>query len=164
MQTLRSITASMTYYERNLPHWQPDGSPIFITWCLHACFPERRRITESKTASQRFAEIDAKLDRQTSGPLWLADNRIATSVHESLRFAEQDLNLFKLRAWVIMPNHVHLLTIPNADLNRITRAVKNYSARQANATLNRTGQAFWQNESYDHWVRDRNELERSSAT
>src|SRR5713226_2269858 len=31
--------------------------------------------------------------------------------------------------------------------------VKSASARVANATLRRTGQPFWQDESYDHWVR-----------
>jgi len=31
--------------------------------------------------------------------------------------------------------------------------VKSASARTANATLGRTGKPFWQDESYDHWVR-----------
>jgi hypothetical protein len=29
-----------------------------------------------------------------------------------------------------------------------------YTAREANRILDRTGEAFWQEESYDHWVRD----------
>ena len=39
-------------------------------------------------------------------------------------------------------------------------SIKNYSARQANAILGRTGQPFWQDESYDHWVRSPEELEK----
>jgi REP element-mobilizing transposase RayT len=59
-----------------------------------------------------------------------------------------------------MPNHVHILINPKTSLPRLTKAVKNYSARQANALLERTGEPFWQDESYDHWVRDHKELEK----
>jgi len=51
-----------------------------------------------------------------------------------------------------MVNHAHISIHPEAKLSRITKAIKNYSARQANAILGRTGQPFWQDESYDHWA------------
>ena len=59
-----------------------------------------------------------------------------------------------------MANHVHILIYPKAELPRITRAVKNYSAREANKTLGRSGLPFWKDESYDHWVRDDEELNK----
>jgi putative transposase len=59
-----------------------------------------------------------------------------------------------------MPNHIHILIYPSVDLSRITKAIKNYSAREANKILNRQGQLFWQNESYDRWVRDQEEREK----
>jgi len=62
-----------------------------------------------------------------------------------------------------MVNHVHILIDPQAKLSRITKAVKNFSARQANALLGRTGQPFWQDESWDHWVRGPEELEKTVA-
>ena len=34
------------------------------------------------------------------------------------------------------------------------------TARQANVILGRTGQPFWQDESYDRWVRGPSELEK----
>ena len=37
--------------------------------------------------------------------------------------------------------------------------LKSYTAHRANEILGRSG-AFWQRESYDHWVRDDDELER----
>ena len=37
---------------------------------------------------------------------------------------------------------------------------KSYTARQANKLLGRTGEPFWQRESYDHWVRDEAEHRR----
>jgi len=38
--------------------------------------------------------------------------------------------------------------------------LKGYTARQANRMLGRTGEAFWQPESYDHWVRSEQEWGR----
>jgi REP element-mobilizing transposase RayT len=69
------------------------------------------------------------------------------------------LDLYELRAWVVMANHVHVLIHPTTALSRITKAIKNFSARQANALLGRTGRPFWQDESYDHWVRNPAEME-----
>ncbi len=53
-----------------------------------------------------------------------------------------------------MPNHVHLLISPTAPLSQITKSVKGYSALSANKILGRTGEPFWRQESFDHWVRD----------
>ena len=44
-------------------------------------------------------------------------------------------------------------------LKRIMQSLKRYTARQANKVLERKG-AFWQAESYDHVVRDADELVR----
>jgi putative DNA methylase len=41
-------------------------------------------------------------------------------------------------------------------------SLKSYTAHEANKLLGRTGQ-FWQHESYDHWLRDEEELERVVA-
>ncbi len=76
----------------------------------------------------------------------------------ALRFGETNLNLFQLWAWVVMPIHVHVLWQPRVPMKRITQSVKWFTARKANQILRRTGQPFWQDESYDHWVRNRQEL------
>ena len=56
-----------------------------------------------------------------------------------------------------MSNHVHLMVEPLVGAARFLKSVKNYSARQANGILGRTGGPFWQSESYDHWVRNDDE-------
>ena len=53
-----------------------------------------------------------------------------------------------------MANHVHVLLLPQIPVARITKGIKGVTAKQANQLLGRTGQYFWQDESYDHWVRD----------
>jgi len=152
------------YYERHLPHWHPEGAAIFLTWRLHGSLPKAALVSSdtspSSSAGKAFVTMDRQLDHAVIGPRWLLDNRVACCVVEALNYGEGQLGLYKLRAWVLMANHVHILLYPHATLSRITKAVKNFSARQANSILQRTGQPFWQDESYDHWVRDRDELEK----
>jgi REP element-mobilizing transposase RayT len=62
-----------------------------------------------------------------------------------------------------MGNHVHVLIRPLQDPARVLQWLKGTTAREANKMLSRTGQPFWQRESYDHWVRDSQELERIVA-
>jgi type I restriction enzyme R subunit/putative DNA methylase len=62
-----------------------------------------------------------------------------------------------------MPNHVHLLILPSAPLAQITHWIKGRTARGANLLLDLTGEPFWQNESYDHWVRTAKECRRIAA-
>ena len=59
-----------------------------------------------------------------------------------------------------MPNHVHVVLRPKTSLAVITRWLKGSTARQANLIVGRTGEAFWQDESFDHRVRDEEELDR----
>ena len=42
----------------------------------------------------------------------------------------------------------------------MAQTLKGYTSRDANRLLRRTGEPFWQAESYDRWVRDGRELER----
>jgi putative transposase len=102
--------------------------------------------------------MDKELDAAVTGPRWLLDERVAQCVADALRYGESQLGLYKLEAWVLLVNHVHILIYPEAKLSRITKSIKNYSARQANAILARTGQPFWQDESYDHWARSEEEF------
>jgi len=153
----------VSFYRRRLPHWQPEGVPIFLTWRLFGSLPRdsvapfARAVT---TAGQRFVVMDRLMDRATTGPTWLSDPRIAQSVVETVVARGKQWGLYDLFAWVLMSNHVHMLVQPRKPLREVTRAVKNTSARAANLILGRTGTAFWQDESFDHWVRDRDEFDR----
>jgi len=57
-----------------------------------------------------------------------------------------------------MPNHVHAIFQPHAELPAIMRWLKGRTSRVANQILGRTGTPFWQNESFDHWIRSAEEL------
>jgi putative transposase len=64
-------------------------------------------------------------------------------------------------AFVVMPNHVHVLICPHSDaeLSAITKKWKSVTAHRVNQLLSRTG-SLWQHESWDHIVRSPEHLER----
>lgn len=149
----------VSFYRRKLPHWQPEGRPIFLTWRLYGSLPHSK-VSGPTTEGQRFLALDRQLDVATSGPMFLKDPRIANAVEESLFIAADQWELFDLFAWAVMSNHVHVLLQPRKPLKEVTRAIKNTSARRANAILGRTGQPFWQPESFDHWARNGEQFDR----
>lgn len=115
-----------------------------------------------------FAKFEEVLDGETVGPTWLRDERIATVVNESLHF--RDKSVYRLDAFSIMANHVHLVMKPlkfseESDyysLASIMHSLKGYTAFKCNRLLGRTGE-FWEHESFDHCIRDAEEYQRTVA-
>jgi hypothetical protein len=136
----------MLYYRRRLPHWIPDRAVIFITWRLADSAPPARPeiLTGENTGRISFAERDGILDRTREGPFWLRDSRIAGVVENALHYGESPRGLYTLHAWVIMPNHIHLVFEPKAALPDVMRWLKGRTSRVANRILGRTGKPFWQ--------------------
>lgn len=98
------------------------------------------------------------------GPRWLTELRVAGLVADSLH--HRDGRVYRLDAFCIMPNHVHLVCTPLEteagayhSLTAILHSLKRHTAREANKLLPRQG-AFWQPESCDRAVRDESELRR----
>jgi len=104
--------------------------------------------------------FDRALDSGRIGPMWMKNEAVAKLVRDALLHAERQRDLYRMLAFVVMSNHVHLLIETANPIQKITRLLKGYTARSANVILGRTGQAFWQDESFDHWVRDSAEQER----
>ena len=128
----------MLEYRRRLPHFQPDDAYIFLTWRLYGSLPTIRIAGAYATPAHAFVAADRALDRAAFGPQWLRDPRIAAAV---------------------IPNHVYLLILPRVPVPAILRWLKSWT-RQANQLLGRSGKPFWQDESYDHWVRSPWQRER----
>jgi putative transposase len=185
------------YYERNLPHWQPEGRAFFVTWRLWGSLPasalarvragldagaavvakehgqDPDRTSRDRTphptkrravsAGEYFAAIDRELDRAQTGPRWLQDARAAKVVVETLLRGDRELGHYNLRAFVVMPNHVHILNERRMDPVRALKGIKGTTAREINRILGRTGRPFWQDESFDRWVRNESEFDRIRA-
>lgn len=146
---------------RRLPHLYVPGRPVFITFCLAGAVPARRFPPSTKplSAGKAFVYMDLALERRRDGPLWLGRAEIADLVVESLKTGVQ-LGHYLLHAYVVMPNHVHVLLTPLVEVSRIMQSMKGFTSRMANRLLGRTGETFWQGESYDHLVRDREQFDK----
>ncbi len=103
--------------------------------------------------------MDRYLDTTSDGPLFLQDPEIARIVTDALRRGAE-MGSFDLGAWVVMRNHVHALLRPRQPATQVLQWLKGTTARAANQRLGRTGQSFWQRESYDRWVRSEEEYQR----
>jgi type I restriction enzyme R subunit/putative DNA methylase len=94
--------------------------------------------------------------------MYLAQESFAGIVVASLRRGAL-LGHYELGAYVIMSNHGHVLLLPRVSPSRLLQSLKGATARESNRILGRTGETFWQAESYDHWVRDETERQRIVA-
>jgi putative transposase len=127
-----------------------------------------------------FAAYDRCLDQNREID-WLAAPAVAAAIRENLH--HHNGTKYHLLAYTVMPNHVHALLQPLEDLpipegasaiddivsdeqddavsplGRVMHSLKSYTAHKINGILGRAGQ-LWQHESYDHWIRDEEELQR----
>jgi putative transposase len=133
---------------------------LFLTWRLWGSLPRTPSSRTYSTPGHAFVAADRILHRDRSGPLWLSQPRIASLVAEAIVAGESEREFYELGAWAIMPNRVHLLILPKTTVAEIMRWLKGSTARKANQLLERTGRPFWQDESYDHWVRSDKEFGR----
>ncbi len=85
----------------------------------------------------------------------LRDDRCAEVVAQQILAGNG--SAYSLAAWVIMPNHVHVVIGPGdqgrVDVSAITRQWKGASARRINQIIGRSG-SVWRRESFDRWIRD----------
>jgi len=165
----------------NLPHWTKQGATYAVTFRLADSLPPRvleasrreregivRRAREQDRPLTNHEELQMQRLYSTRietfldsghGECHLAKTEIAALVDEALR--NFDGKRYDLIAWCIMPNHVHVIVRPfdGYDLAGILHSWKSFTAKQANRLLGKDG-AFWQEEYYDHIIRDEEDFQR----
>jgi REP element-mobilizing transposase RayT len=104
--------------------------------------------------------VDRLLDEARVGPFYLRQPAIAQMILECLKHHATALDHCQIHAFAIMPNHVHLLLTSQVPVPQLVKSIKGYTARQANVILGRTGEPFWQRETYDHLVETSEGFER----
>ncbi|MGH9446579.1 MAG: REP-associated tyrosine transposase [Terriglobia bacterium] len=144
-----------------LPHFEGGAIPQMITFHSAGSLPaevlarfenELRTLPETKASPERRRLIEGYLD-SGAGPCWLAREEVARLVQNAL--LHFDGKRYRLHAWVIMPNHVHVLITPLEGhmLAQTVHSWKSFTAKEANKLLGATGR-FWQPEYYDRFIRD----------
>jgi putative transposase len=111
------------FWKRYLPHLTPEGQPVFVTWRLAGSIPvpHAALLKNDSNPGKAFARFDRKLDRSQFGPMWLGDTRVANMFVSVLMYGESTRRSYGLGAWVVMPNHVHLVIQPHQPLPEIIR-------------------------------------------
>ena len=103
-------------------------------------------------------KLEAWLDRGC-GECWLRRRQVAEIVEQTL--LEADGRDFQMQAWVIMPNHVHLvMDVWDVPLCKLVNGWKGKSSRLANLSLRRRG-SFWQVDYFDTVIRDGEHLAKA---
>jgi len=164
-----------------LPHWEKDCGLYFITFRLADSLPravlkkvaERHLILGAAKSSgarllpEQEAELAEYSPRRMEeycdrglGSCALADQRIAGAMAAALRFKEG--KHYRLLAWCIMPNHVHVVVrlLPGVDLATVLKSWKQFSSKAANFVLGQRGR-IWQKEYYDRLIRNQQEYSRA---
>ncbi len=161
MRTPRSLQGS-THSRGYLLHVDGPNAIQFITIRLADSLPDEvvRRIRALRSTRDRRRSIEASLD-QSFGSCVLSDPRCASIVAEALR--HRDGREFEVLAWVVMPNHVHLLVrlLGKGPLAGIMRRLKSWTARDVNRASGRSG-ALWQRDYFDRQATNEDEIESMS--
>lgn len=145
------------WHERGyLPHRDEPGLTQFVTFHLADSFPAALR-SEWETMlgvednRERRRRLEGYLDRGRGG-CHLRRPEIAKLVESALRF--HHVRDYELRAWVLMPNHVHVLFIVGGvPMFRTIENWKKFTAHEANKLLKRQGK-FWADDYWDTYMRD----------
>jgi REP element-mobilizing transposase RayT len=103
--------------------------------------------------------VDKYLDAG-HGTCYLRDPALASLVSNAVQFFEGQR--YELRAWVVMPNHAHVVVwpMPGYTLSDILHSWKSFTSHKINAYLPTKVVPFWQGESYEHLIRDDEDLHR----
>ena len=163
------------FHQRNLPHFDPQDAPYFLTFRLADSLPKavldrlrteldhqlrKAEILKGSAASEArevahkrfFKGFDDYLDRCETGPHWLQQPQVAKLVYDHMRSLGE--SWWKITCFTILSNHVHVLfnITPGVLLSDLMQKVKGASAIQCNRALGRNG-SFWHGESFDHVLR-----------
>jgi REP element-mobilizing transposase RayT len=134
---------------------------MFVTFRLRGSIPESRVFPPNRlTSGEAFVVMDRLLDRPRSGPVSLRQPEIAEMVIHSLSEVERRFGRYELHAFVVMPNHVHLLVTPLVSARQWLGPLKGFTGHEAVRMLEQRGRPFWQDESYDRLIRNDGEFAR----
>ncbi len=153
---------------RLLPRWQ------FVTFRLADSLPAeffvewQRRVDAARDPARALVlrihmrhALEKTLDTGL-GACSLRTPAVADQVQAALLYFDD--RRYRLRAWVVMPNHVHAVVelIEGANIRDVVASWKAFSGRAANRVLGQTGR-FWQREYFDRELRTEDEIARAVA-
>ncbi len=152
-----------------LPHIDRAGLVQHVTMHLGDSLPRHALAAIDREVSVMADDVRAQERRRRvhdlldagHGSGMLVDPDISPLIIQALRFG--DGSRYRLIAWAVMPNHVHVLIEVGAwPLAKIVQSWKRSTARGIHAMRGTAG-AVWHREYFDRYVRDQDHLARVIA-
>ena len=141
------------WYSRNyLPHLDQPDLIQAITFRLHDALPQQalikiqEELKSLETSNQQGVNLDVERRKHIEsyldaghGACYLRDPRFAGMIQDTLCYFDGER--YRLLAWCVMPNHVHVVAemLPDFALAYVVHSWKSYTAREANKMLHRAG-------------------------
>ena len=146
------------WHERGyLPHRDSPGFTQFITYHLADAFPTELRsewaaMLQLEDERERRKKLEAYLDKGR-GASWLRRPEVAAICENGFRHFDGER--YTLRAWCLMPNHVHVLvSVTTVPMSEFVKSWKGYTAHRSNEILHRANASFWAEDYWDTYMRD----------
>ncbi len=165
-------------YRQGVPHWRRKGCTYFVTFILWDALP-RKVLGEFGVYAERWMKahptpwteavyreyrrrIVSRIHKWLDaghGQCLLADGQNATILERAMHHFDGEH--FYLDAYVIMPNHAHMLVKPrqDMDLEELLFTWKTVSSRLMNRPSIRRG-SVWLENHLDHVVKTKSCLDR----
>jgi REP element-mobilizing transposase RayT len=149
-----------------LPHFESSHATQHVTFHLADSLPksalqrledETKNVPREKRDAERQKRIQAWVDGG-HGSCVLAKPHIAKVVQETL--LNFDTQRYRLLAWVVMPNHLHVLfePFPLWTVAKTVASWKRFTARKILDERRENGEAaiaaVWQREYWDRYIRN----------
>ena len=161
--------AHLGWYSRGyLPHCDAPGALQAITFRLAdslplevrqrmkreiACYPEDRKVREWRSRIELWLGTG-------HGSCLLGKPECARVVAEAFQFFDKER--YDLLAWVVMPNHVHLVIrqYENWALGGLVQSWKGFTTKKINEICGNTlYEKIWQRGFWDRFIRDEHHFE-----
>ena len=155
------------YWGEHLPHFDQPEAVQSITIRLFDSLPQERLAELERDAERlddvtRRKQIEAWLDAGY-GDCFLSQPKVGAVVEGAFQFFHGQR--YWLHAWVLMPNHAHVLIELMAEptLKDVLHSWKSYTSHAANKVLQRRG-SFWQEDYWDRYIRNQRHFNKRWTT
>lgn len=162
----------------HLPHWFQPEAVQFITFRLADSLPQtklqelslmREALGRCETKYGELTAEEERLEEIVEGWLKIGYGGCVLSNAQCRQFVEEalffnDKQTYHLHAFVIMPNHVHILLSPIGENSvvSIVSKLKRYSSRMIKRCVGTDGNV-WQREMFDRMMRGEDDFAHKLA-
>lgn len=144
-----------------LPHFEHEEVCQFVTFGLRDAFPKEtllrmnedlKLLPDNERSHYRRRTLERVLD-QGHGERLFDRPELASLVEDSIRFFHNEK--YSLEAWVVMPNHVHVLfeCHPGHSLSEVIHSWKSFTSKEIGKLIGRPG-TIWQEDYWDRFIRN----------